>query len=383
MKVYLDNAATTKLDERVLKSMMPYFKDNFANPSSIHFSGQKNHLVLEKARHQVAKYLATSSERIIFTSGATEANNFIIKGVMEANHDKGNHLIVSKIEHPSVYQVAIDLKKSGYKVDFLDVNKKGIVDLLKLKKLLKKETVLVSIMAVNNEIGTKQDLKEIIKLTKNNNSYFHSDLVQAITYEDINIDKLNLDFASISAHKFNGPSGVGVAVINPQVKIKPILSGGSQENNYRSGTYNLAGIIGMTKALEIVYKTRKEKRKKVKEVRDYFWFKLKKEINDLSLNGCLKRRIVNNLNVLFKNIEGEAILIDLSDKGIETSTGSACSANNLKSSYVLSAIGLKEEELNSNIRFSLSQDTSKAEIDYTINELKKITKRLRSFSPIK
>ncbi len=383
MKIYLDNAATTKLDNQALKSMMPYLKNHFPNPSSIHFSGQKNHLALEAAREKIAKCLKTTTERIIFTSGATEANNFVLKGVMEANKEKGNHLIVSKIEHPSVYQTALDLKKSGFKVDFLEVNNKGIVDLSSLKKLLKKDTVLVSVMAVNNEIGTKQPIADLAKITKENSSYFHSDLVQAIAYEDINIDELNIDFASISAHKFNGPTGIGIAVINPQIKIHPLLSGGSQERNYRSGTYNLAGIVGLAKALELTCKNRKENRKKVKEIRDYFWKNLKSEINDISLNGCLKRRLVNNLNVLFRNIEGEAILIDLSDKGIEVSTGSACSASNLKSSYVLSAIGLKDEELNSNIRFSLSKDTTKAEIDYTIMQLNKITKRLRSFSPIK
>lgn len=383
MKIYLDNAATTKLDSEVLKSMMPYFKDYFANPSSIHFSGQKNHMILESAREKVAQYLKTSSERIIFSSGATEANNFILKGVMDANKNKGNHLIVSSIEHPSVYQTAFDLKKAGYKVDFLEVNKKGIVEISSLKKLLKKETVLVSIMAANNEIGTKQPLEHLIKLTKENGSYFHSDLVQAISFEDINIDKLGLDFASISAHKFHGPNGVGLAIINPEIPITPLLSGGSQERKYRSGTYNLAGIVGLAKALELSCENRKDNRKKVKELRDYFWKKLKGEVKNVSLNGCLKKRLVNNLNVLFRNIEGEAILIDLSDKGIEVSTGSACSASNLKSSYVLSAIGLKEEELNSNIRFSLSKKTTKEEIDYTIIQLKKITKRLRSFSPIK
>lgn len=383
MKVYLDNAATTKLDSEVLKAMMPYFKASFANPSSIHFSGQKNNLVLEKSRKEIAKYLDTSSERIIFTSGATEANNFIIKGTMEANKDKGNHLIVSSIEHPSVYQTALELKKNGYRVDFLEVNKRGIVEPDKLKKLLRKDTVLVSVMGANNEVGTKQPLADLVKITKKNKTYFHSDLVQMIAYEDISLNKLGLDFASISAHKFNGPDGVGVAVINRDFKIKPLLTGGSQENNYRSGSYNLAGIVGMTKALELAHKSKLENRKKVKQLRDYFWQGLKKEIKDISLNGCLKRRLVNNLNVLFKNIEGEAILIDLSNKGIEVSTGSACSAINLKSSYVLSAIGLKDEELNSNIRFSLSKDNTKEEIDYTISQLKKITKRLRSFSPIK
>ena len=383
MKIYLDNAATTKLDGQVRKAMLPFYKEKFANPSSIHFSGQKNNLILEDSREKIAKNLDTTSDRIVFTSGATEANNFIIRGVMEANQDKGKHLIISAIEHPSVYDLAKDLKKRGFEVDFLPINNKGIVEVDKFKKLLKKDTVLVSIMAANNEIGTKQPIEELTKLTKANGSYFHSDLVQAIAYEDISIDKLNLDFASISAHKFNGPTGVGMAIINPDVKINPLIIGGGQEGDYRSGTYNLAGIVGLSKALEISCSQRKENRKKVKEVRDYFLKQLKKEIPDIKINGCLKRRLPNNLNIRFEKIEGEAILIELSSKGIEVSTGSACSALNLKSSYVLMALGLKDEELNSNIRFTLSKDTSKADIDYTITTLKKIVKRLKSFSPIK
>ena len=383
MKIYLDNAATTKLDGQVRKAMLPFYKEKFANPSSIHFSGQKNNLILEDSREKIAKNLDTTSDRIVFTSGATEANNFIIRGVMEANQDKGKHLIISAIEHPSVYVLAKDLKKRGFEVDFLPINNKGIVEVDKFKKLLKKDTVLVSIMAANNEIGTKQPIEELTKLTKANGSYFHSDLVQAIAYEDISIDKLNLDFASISAHKFNGPTGVGMAIINPDVKINPLIIGGGQEGDYRSGTYNLAGIVGLSKALEISCSQRKENRKKVKEVRDYFLKQLKKEIPDIKINGCLKRRLPNNLNIRFEKIEGEAILIELSSKGIEVSTGSACSALNLKSSYVLMALGLKDEELNSNIRFTLSKDTSKADIDYTITTLKKIVKRLKSFSPIK
>ncbi len=383
MKIYLDNAATTKLDGQVRKAMLPFYKEKFANPSSIHFSGQKNNLILEDSREKIAKNLDTTSDRIVFTSGASEANNFIIRGVMEANQDKGKHLIISAIEHPSVYDLAKDLKKRGFDVDFLPINNKGIVEVDKFKKLLKKDTVLVSIMAANNEIGTKQPIEELIKLTKENGSYFHSDLVQAIAYEDISIDKLNLDFASISAHKFNGPTGVGIAIINPKIKINPLIIGGGQEGDYRSGTYNLAGIVGLSKALEISCSQRKENRKKVKEVRDYFLKQLKKEIPDIKINGCLKRRLPNNLNIRFEKIEGEAILIELSSKGIEVSTGSACSALNLKSSYVLMALELKDEELNSNIRFTLSKDTSLADIDYTITNLKKIVKRLKSFSPIK
>lgn len=383
MKIYLDNAATTKLDKQVLKEMLNCYQAKWTNPASIHFSGQKNNLILEKQREKIAKNLGTTTDRIIFTSGATEANNYLIRGVMAANLDKGKHLIVSAIEHPSVYNLANNLNKEGYQVDYLPVNKKGVVDLDVLKKLLRPDTVLVSVMAASNEIGTVMPINEIAKLVKNNGSYFHSDLTQAINYVDININKLGINLASLSAHKFHGPVGIGLAVIDPKIKIKSLIIGGDQESKKRAGTSNLAGIIGLSLALDLAVKNRIENRKKVKELRNYFWQKLKAEISEVELNGCFKRRLANNLNVLFKNVEGEAILIDLSDKGIEVSTGSACSASNLKSSYVLKALGLKDEYLNSNIRFSLSKDNTKIEIDYTIKKLKEIIKRLRSFSPIK
>ncbi len=383
MKIYLDNAATTKLDKQALKAILDFYQKNYTNPASIHFSGQKNHLILEKHRARVAKNLGTSPERIVFTSGATEANNYLIRGTMAANSSRGKHLIVSAIEHPSVYNLAETLSQEGYQVDYLPINKKGIVSLEALKKLLKPATVLVSVMAVNNEIGTIMPIDKIAKLVQANGSYFHSDLTQAINYLNININKLGINLASLSAHKFNGPVGIGVAVIDPAIKIKPLIIGGNQENGQRSGTSNLAGIIGLSTALALAVKNREKNKKKVKGLRDYFWQELKKEIKDIELNGCLRRRLPNNLNILFEQVEGEAVLIDLSDKGVEVSTGSACSALNLKTSYVLSALGLPAEKLNSNIRFSLSKDNTKAEIDYTIKHLKKIIKRLRYFSPIK
>ncbi len=383
MNIYLDNAATTQLDPRVFKVMLPYLQKNYTNASSIHFPGQKNNLALEQARAAVAKNLGTTPERLIFTSGASEANNFILRGVMAANQEKGRHLIVSAIEHPSVYQTAKDLALDGYQVDFLPVDHQGIVDLEILKKLLRPDTVLVSVMAVNNEIGTRQPLEKIAQLVRANQSYFHSDLVQAVVYDNLKIDKLGLDFASLSAHKFNGPTGVGLAVINPQVKIKALITGGEQENGWRAGTYNLAAIIGLAKALDIVISERQERVAYVKDLRDYFWQKIKNEITDVSLNGCKRRRTPNNLNVLFKRVEGEAVLIDLSTKGIQVSTGSACSAHNLKSSYVLHALGLRDEDLNSNIRFSLSVKNTKKEIDYVVKSLKIVVSRLRELTPIK
>lgn len=381
--IYLDNASTTKIDPEVLKTMQKYYNKSYANASSIHLSGQKSNQALFQARKSIAKHLNTSSDKLIFTSGASEANNYIIKGVMQANIKKGKHLIVSAFEHPSVLQVAKSLEKQGFAVDYLQPNSKGIIEENELKKKLKKETVLVSVMMVNNEIGTISDIAKLAEISHQNNSYFHSDLTQAINYLEIDIEKLNLDFTSLSAHKIQGPLGVGLAIVNPNIAISPLIIGGEQEQGKRAGTYNLPAIVGLAKALEIVVKERKKRAKYTKELRNYLWQEIRNNIDVVYVNGCLKRRVANNLNVLFKNIEGEAILMDLSNKGVEVSTGSACSAHNLKSSYVLSAIGLKDEDLNSNIRFSLSHLNTKEEIKETVKNLKKTVKRLRSFSPIK
>lgn len=383
MKVYLDNAATTPLDPRVLAKMKPYLIKDFANASAIHFMGQKNNLALESARTKIADILGVEAKGIIFTSGASEANNFILKGVMAANREKGNHLIVSAIEHPCVYQTAKNLKNRGYEVDFVPVNSEGLVDLKKLEKMIKPTTVLVSVMAVNNEIGVIQDLKKIADLVHKKGAYFHSDIVQAIPWLNLDLDELGLDLASLSAHKFHGPKGVGLAYVKKGIKIQPLIAGGEQENGLRAGTYNLPGIIGLAAALDLAYQERDKTIKLVGKLRDYLWQKIKKEIPQVKLNGALTGRTPNNLNVMFHGIEGEAILMDLSLKGICVSTGSACSAHNLKTSYVLQAIGLSLNNLNSNIRFSLGKHNTKAEVDYTVKCLKETVKRLRSFSPIK
>ncbi len=383
MKIYLDNAATTKLDPRVLACMKPYLTSQYGNASSIHYLGQQNNLVLEAARERIAKILGAPARGVIFTSGASESNNFIIKGVMFANKDKGKHLIVSAIEHPCVLQSARQLIKHGFELDIAPVNEDGLVDLKALEKLIRPDTVLVSIMAVNNEIGSVQNLKKIAKLVHDKGAYFHSDIVQAIPYLDINIEEIGLDFASLSAHKFYGPKGVGVAYVNPKVKIEPLIAGGEQENGLRAGTYNVAGIVGLAEALDLAYQEKTEHISKLYELRDYMWERISQEIPEVHLNGSLAERTPNNLNILFSRIEGEAILMDLSMKGICVSTGSACSAHNLKTSYVLQAIGLTLDNLNSNIRFSLGKFNTKAEIDYTIKALKKTVTRLRRFTPIK
>jgi cysteine desulfurase len=384
MKVYLDNAATTRLDPRVLAYMKPYLTDKYGNASSIHSLGQEAYLDLCKARESVAKNLNGDASGVIFTSGATEANNFIIKGVAKANKTEiKNKIIISSIEHPCVRESALELVKEGFVVEFVRADKEGIVQPEELEKIIDEKTILVSVMMVNNEIGTINDVEALAKIAHKHGAYFHTDAVQAIPYLKIDVKKMGIDFLSLSAHKFYGPKGVGVAYINRKVKIKPLIVGGGQEDGYRSGTYNLPGIMGLAFALDLSYKERNTYLKNIKVLRDYFWTKIRKEIPEVRLNGSLKSRVPANLNIMFSYIEGEAILMDLSYRGIYVSTGSACSATDLKASYVLKEIGLDKNFLNSNIRFSFGRFNKKSEIDYTIKSLKETVKRLRSFSPIK
>ncbi len=383
MLVYLDNAATTKIDKRVLKKMMPYYQKDYGNASSIHFMGQANDLKINACKKEIAKIINGEANNIIFTASATESNNMIIKGVMRANRAKGNHFLISAIEHPCVLSSARELLNEGFVFDYIPVDSRGIINLEELKKKIKPETVLISVMAVNNEIGTIQPLEEIGKIAKAKGIYFHTDAVQAVPYLKIDIKKWQIDFLSLSAHKFYGPQGMGLAYINKAIKINPLIVGGGQEDSYRSGTYNMAGIIGLTEALKLAYKERTTYLKRVKTLRDYFWKKIQKEIKDINLNGDFKNRTPNNLNIMFKGIEGESILIDLSMAGICVSTGSACSAQNLKVSSVITAMGIDPKYMNSNVRFTLGKYTTKKEIDYVISKLVKTVSRLRKFSPIK
>jgi cysteine desulfurase len=383
MQVYLDNAATTKMDKAVADTMQTYSLEKFANPSSIHHQGEDVYNDVEKAKDKVAKILNTKSQNLVFTGSASEANNFIIKGVARANKDKGKHIIVSEIEHPCVLGPAKELAKEGFEVTYAPVDKNGRIKISELKKMISKDTLLVSIMTANNEIGTIQDIKKIAKLVKKSDAYFHTDAVQAVPYLEIDIKDLGVDFLTLSAHKFHGPKGVGMAYIDRSIKIKPLISGGEQNDGLRAGTLDVAGIMGFSKAIELAYRNRVKKIEKIKGLRDYFLEEIKKNIEDVYLNGYETSRLANNLNLRFNGVEGEAILMDLSNQGICVSTGSACSAKNLKTSYVLQALGIDSKYLNSNVRFSLSKNTTKAELDYTLKKLTETVKRLRSFSPIK
>ncbi|MBN2087356.1 cysteine desulfurase [Candidatus Peregrinibacteria bacterium] len=383
MEVYLDNSATTKLDPRVFEAMKPYFDSKYGNASSIHKMGQENNIKMIQCKEEIAKLIGGDPDCIIFTGSATEANNMIIKGVAKKNEDKGKHILISSIEHPSVKKSAEYLKKYGFEIEFIPVNSDGIVELDKIKKMIRSDTILISVMTVNNEIGTIQPIEKIATFAKKNGILFHTDAVQAVPYINFNVKAWGIDFLSLSAHKFNGPLGIGIAYLADKRSITPLIHGGGQEYNVRGGTYNIPGIVGVTEALKLAYTEKEDAIKNVSELTQYLWKRIQDEIDDVSLNGSSEHRTSNNLNILFRRIEGEAILMDLSVKGIYVSTGSACSAENLRASSVLSEIGLKDNDLNSNIRFTLSKFNTKEEIDYTVDSLVDTVKRLRSFTPIK
>ena len=376
--IYLDNAASTKVDEKVLKEMLPYFSEKYGNASSQHFIGQEAKNALEKSRKIIAKKINAKSREIIFTSGGTESNNFALKGLFFENYPNKNHIITTKIEHDCILNSCRWLETQGAKVTYLDVDKDGFINLEDLKNSITEKTILVSIIHGNNEIGTIQNLEAIGKICKEKKVLFHTDACQSFTKVDINVKKMNLDLVTLNSHKIHGPKGVGALYIQEDIKITPLLHGGGHEKKLRSGTENISGIVGFAKAVEIA---NKKDVKKMQELRDYFIQKLLK-IPNVKLNGPKEKRLCNNINVSFNNIEGEAIGGYLEREGICTSTGSACMSNTLQSSHVLKAIGLTPLQSNSSLRMSISKYTTKEEIDYTLEKLKKIVNKLRRISPL-
>ena len=379
MRVYLDNGATTQVGKGVVKAMEPYFLKVYGNASSLHTFGQEAKKALEESRKIIAKKINAEPEEIIFTSGGTESDNLALKGIAFANKDKGKHIITTKIEHHAVERTCKFLESDGFKVTYLDVDKEGFINLEQLKDSITKDTILVSIIHANNEIGTIQDIESIGKLCKEKNIYFHTDTVQSLTKVPIDVKNQNITLASFSAHKIHGPKGIGALYIKKGTKIKKILDGGAQENNIRAGTENLPSIIGFAKAVEI---SKEDDLKRMEKLRDYFIERTLKEIPETKLNGPKKERLCNNINITFKYIEGEALLIKLDDKGIAVSTGSACSSRELKPSHVLTAIGLHPAMAHGSIRFTLSKFTTKEELDYTIKNVKEVVAELRSISPL-
>ncbi|MBL7100638.1 MAG: cysteine desulfurase NifS [Nanoarchaeota archaeon] len=377
-KAYLDNGATTQVAKEVAKAMQIIFTKKFGNPSSLHNFGEVASKELEKAREVIANKINAQPHEIVFTSGGTEADNIAIKGIAHMNRDKGDHIITSAIEHPAVLSTCETLEKEGFKVTYLSVDKEGFIDLKKLEDAITPKTILVTVMHANNEIGTIEDIKAVGRICKEKNIYFHSDAVQSFTKVPIDVKQMNIDLLSLSAHKIHGPKGIGALFIKKGIKMKPLFDGGSQENKRRSGTENMPGIIGFGKAVEI---SEAEHVKKMEKLRDRLIGEIEK-IPDVILNGPRNKRLANNVNVVFKYVEGESLLYQLDAKGIAVSTGSACSSQSLSPSHVLIAIGLKPEVAHGSIRFTLSRYTTEEEIDYTIRNVKEIVENLRKISPL-
>ena len=380
--IYLDNAATTKISPDVLESMIPYLKDLYGNASSIYSLGRESRKALDIARDKVAKALGADSKEIYFTSGGSESDNWAIKGVAYANQTKGKHIVTTNIEHHAVLNTCKYLEKMGFEVTYVPVRENGIVDVNDIRNAIRDDTILVSVMFANNEIGTVQPIKEIGSITKERGIYFHTDAVQAIGNIPIDVNDLNIDLLSLSAHKFNGPKGVGAMYIRKGTNISPLIHGGTQEKMKRAGTENVASIVGLGTAIELATKDIESKSKKLIELRNMTIKKLVETIPDTLVNGDMDKRLPGNVNVCFKYIEGESILLMLDMKGICASSGSACTSGSLEPSHVLLAIGRPHEIAHGSLRLTFSTENIPEDVDYLLEVLPPIVERLRSMSPL-
>ncbi len=378
---YFDNSATTKVSKKVLESMMPYLTDMYGNASSIYSLGRESRKAIDTSRDKVSKALGCNSNEIYFTSSGTESDNWAIKGIAFANQKKGNHIITSSIEHHAVLHTCKYLEKYGFEITYLPVNEKGIVNPEDLKKAIRKETILISIMYANNEIGTIQPIKEIGEIAKKNNIYFHTDAVQAVGNVDIDLKKMNIDLLSLSGHKLNAPKGIGVLYIKEGTNIYSVFHGGGQERGKRPSTENVASIVGLGTAIEIATKDIPKKQKYLTTLRERA-IKGLMTIPDTILNGDPVKRLPGNVNVCFKYIEGESILLMLDQLGICASSGSACTSGSLAPSHVLLAIGLPHEIAHGSLRLSFSIDNTKEEVEYLLKVLPGIIEKLRDMSPL-
>ncbi len=380
--IYLDNAATTKTKPEVVEAMLPYFTEQFGNPSSVYGFASQNKEAVTIAREQIAKALNAPTQDIYFTAGGSEADNWALKAAAEAYKDKGNHIITTKIEHHAILHTCEYLEKNGCEVTYLDVDENGVVNLEQLKKAIKPTTILISVMYANNEIGTLQPIKEIGQIAKEHGVLFHTDAVQAFGQLPIDVAAENIDMLSASGHKLNGPKGIGFLYIKKGLKLRSLIHGGGQERKRRAGTENVPGIVGFGKAVELAVAGMDEKIKKETKLRDYLIDRVLAEIPYVRLNGHRTLRLPNNANFSFQFIEGESLLIMLDMKGICASSGSACTSGSLDPSHVLLAIGLPHEIAHGSLRLTLSEETTKEEIDFTIDQLKAIVQNLRNMSPL-
>ncbi|MGN0321513.1 MAG: cysteine desulfurase NifS [Oliverpabstia sp.] len=380
--IYLDNAATTKTAPEVVEAMLPYFTEYYGNASSIYELAGESKKAMNEGRAKIADVLGANANEIYFTGGGSEADNWALKATYEAYKNKGNHIITTKIEHHAILHTCEWLEKQGARITYLDVDENGIIRLEDLEKALTPETILISVMAANNEIGSIQPIKEIGAIAKEHGILFHTDAVQAFGQLPINVDECHIDMLSSSAHKINGPKGIGFLYIRKGVKIRSLIHGGAQERKRRAGTENIPGIVGYGVAAERAARTMEERTAKEREVRDYLINKIETEIPYCRLNGHRTFRLPNNVNFSFQFIEGESLLIMLDMEGICASSGSACTSGSLDPSHVLLAIGLPHEIAHGSLRLTISEETTKEDVDFVVEKIKEIVTRLRSMSPL-
>ena len=380
--IYLDNAATTKTSEEVVAAMLPYFTEYYGNPSSVYEFASESKKAVSNARRTIAETLGAQENEIYFTAGGSEADNWALKATAEAYQSKGKHIITTKIEHHAILHTAEYLEKRGFESTYIGVDENGVVKVDELEKAIRPDTILISVMFANNEIGTIQPIKEIGEIAKKHGVLFHTDAVQAYGQLPINVDELHIDMLSSSGHKLNGPKGIGFLYIRKGVKIRSFVHGGAQERKRRAGTENVPGIVGYGKAAEIAAKTMKERTAKEIELRDHLIDRVLAEVPYTRLNGHRTNRLPNNANFSFQFVEGESLLILLDNNGICASSGSACTSGSLDPSHVLLAIGLPHEIAHGSLRLTLSAETTMEDIDFVVDCIKQIIERLRSMSPL-
>lgn len=380
--IYMDNSATTPVKKEVLDEMIPFFTQNYGNPSSVYSLASASKVAVEKAREQVAKALGADKKEIFFTAGGSESDNWAIKGIALKHKEKGNHIITTTIEHHAVLHTCEYLEKNGFDVTYLKVDEDGLIDLEELKNAITDKTILISIMFANNEIGTIQPIKEIGEIAKERKIYFHTDAVQAVGNIKIDVKDLNIDLLSLSGHKFYGPKGVGVLYIKQGLRLENLITGGGQERSKRAGTENVAGIVGLGKAIELADEHMDENNEKLIILREKLISKIQENISYIRLNGHRTKRLPGNVNFCFQFIEGESLLLSLDMVGVAASSGSACTSGSLDPSHVLLAIGLPHEIAHGSLRLSLGSFNTEEEIDYVVENLVEIVDRLRKMSPL-
>lgn len=381
-RIYLDNAATTVVDGKVLEAMRPYFEEYYGNPSSVYQFAQESKAAVERAREQIAELIGAKESEIYFTGGGSESDNWVLKTVAENYESKGRHIITTKIEHHAILHTCEYLEKKGYEVTYLDVDETGMISLSQLEEAIRDDTILISVMVANNEIGTIQPIKEIGEIAGRHDVLFHTDAVQAFGHIPLDVDELGIDFLSASGHKMNGPKGIGILYARRGRKLTPLIHGGAQERGKRAGTHNVPGIVGFGAAAEIAKNQLEQRMAYETKLRDYAIARIEQEIPFSVFNGHRTKRLPNNIHFCFRFIEGESMLILLDSKGICASSGSACTSGSLDPSHVLLAIGRPHEIAHGSLRLTISEQTTKEELDYVVDELKKMIERLRSMSPL-